>query len=33
LQAVLFEAAICRYPEGVQGLFRIRSIFAADQAV
>jgi transposase len=28
-----FEAAICRYPEGVQGLLRIRSIFAADQAV
>src|SRR5213078_198506 len=28
-----FEAAICRYPVGVQGLMRIRAIYAADQAV
>jgi transposase len=28
-----FEAAICRYPEGLQGLLRIRAIFAADNAV
>ena len=28
-----FEAAICRYPVGVQGLLRIRAIYAADAAV
>lgn len=27
-----FEAAICRYPVGLQGLLRIRAIYAADQA-
>jgi transposase len=27
-----FEAAICRYPVGVQGLTRIRAIYAADNA-
>jgi len=27
-----FEAAICKYPEGVQGLLRIRAIYAADDA-
>lgn len=27
-----FEAAICKYPEGVQGLIRIRAIYAADEA-
>jgi transposase len=27
-----FEAAICKYPEGVQGLMRIRAIYAADDA-
>lgn len=27
-----FEAALCRYPVGVQGLMRIRAIFAADRA-
>ena len=28
----LFEAALCRYAVGVQGLMRIRAIFAADRA-
>jgi hypothetical protein len=28
-----FEAAICKYPEGVQGLMRIRAIYAADDAL
>ena len=28
-----FEAAICRYPIGVQGLMRIRAIYAADDAL
>jgi len=28
-----FEAAICRYAVGLQGLLRIRAIYAADQAV
>jgi hypothetical protein len=28
-----FEAAICRYPVGVQGLMRIRAIYAADDAL
>lgn len=32
LRRYLFEAAICRYPVGVQGLLRIRAIYAADQA-
>jgi transposase len=27
-----FEAAICRYPVGLQGLLRIRAIYAADRA-
>ena len=27
-----FEAAVCRYPVGVQGLMRIRAIYAADDA-
>jgi transposase len=27
-----FEAAICKYPIGVQGLMRIRAIYAADEA-
>ena len=27
-----FEAGICRYPAGVQGLMRIRAIYAADNA-
>jgi transposase/uncharacterized small protein (DUF1192 family) len=28
-----FEAAMCRYPAGLQGLLRIRAIYAADHAV
>jgi transposase len=27
-----FEAAICKYPIGIQGLMRIRAIYAADEA-
>ena len=27
-----FEAAVCRYPAGLQGLLRIRAIYAADRA-
>ena len=27
-----FEAAICRYPVGIQGLMRIRALYAADDA-
>ena len=27
-----FEAAVCKYPVGVQGLLRIRAIYAADDA-
>lgn len=27
-----FEAALCRYPSGVQGLLRIRAIYAAERA-
>jgi transposase len=27
-----FEAAVCKYPVGVQGLMRIRAIYAADEA-
>jgi transposase len=27
-----FEAAMCRYPVGVQGLMRIRAIYAADRS-
>jgi transposase len=33
LRRYFFEAAICRYPAGLQGLMRIRAIYAADQAV
>ena len=33
LRRYFFEAAICRYPVGVQGLMRIRAIYAAEQAV
>jgi transposase len=33
LRRHFFEAAICRYPVGLQGLMRIRAIYAADQAV
>jgi transposase len=33
LRRYFFEAAICRYPEGLQGLMRIRAIYAADEAV
>ena len=28
-----FEAAICRYPAGLQGLLRIRAIYAADRVL
>ncbi|MGC4093060.1 MAG: IS66 family transposase [Polyangiaceae bacterium] len=28
-----FEAAICKYPVGIQGLLRIRAIYAADDAL
>lgn len=28
-----FEAAICRYPVGLQGLLRIRALYAAERAV
>jgi transposase len=27
-----FEAAICKYPVGIQGLMRIRALYAADEA-
>jgi transposase len=33
LRRYFFEAAICRYPAGLQGLMRIRAIYAADEAV
>ena len=33
LRRYFFEAAICRYPAGLQGLMRIRAIYAADDAV
>jgi transposase len=33
LRRYFFEAAICRYPVGLQGLMRIRAIYAADHAV
>jgi len=33
LRRYFFEAAICRYPIGVQGLMRIRAIYAVDEAV
>ena len=33
LRRYFFEAAICRYPEGLQGLMRIRAVYAADDAV
>lgn len=28
-----FDAAVCKYPVGLQGLLRIRAIYAADQAL
>ena len=33
LRRYMFEAAICRYPIGLQGLLRIRAIYAADRVV
>lgn len=33
LRRYFFEAAICRYPVGVQGLMRIRAIYAIEDAV
>ncbi len=33
LRRYFFEAAICRYPVGLQGLLRIRAIYAADHVV
>ena len=33
LRRYFFEAAICRYPAGLQGLMRIRAIYAVEQAV
>jgi transposase len=33
LRRYFFEAAICRYPVGLQGLMRIRAIYAANDAV
>jgi transposase len=33
LRRYCFEAAICRYPVGLQGLLRIRAIYAADRVV
>jgi transposase len=33
LRRYFFEAAICRYPVGLQGLMRIRAIYAADAEV
>jgi transposase len=33
LRRYFFEAAICRYPVGLQGLMRIRAIYAADEEV
>ena len=33
LRRYMFEAAICRYPVGLQGLMRIRAIYAADESV
>ena len=33
LRRYFFEAAICRYPVGLQGLMRIRAIYAAERAV
>lgn len=33
LRRYFFEAAICRYPAGLQGLLRIRAIYAADRVV
>ena len=32
LRRYFFEAALCRYPVGLQGLLRIRAIYAADHA-
>jgi transposase len=33
LRRYFFEAAICRYPVGLQGLLRIRAIYSADRLV
>lgn len=33
LRRYMFEAAICRYPVGLQGLMRIRALYAADDVV
>jgi len=33
LRRYFFEAAICRYPVGLQGLMRIRAIYAAEDVV
>jgi transposase len=33
LRRYFFEAAICRYPVGLQGLLRIRAIYAADRVL
>ena len=33
LRRYFFEAAICKYPVGVEGLTRIRAIYAADNAL
>lgn len=33
LRRYFFEAAICRYPAGLQGLMRIRAVYAAEEAV
>jgi transposase len=33
LRRYFFEAAICRYPIGLQGLMQIRAIYAADEAI
>jgi transposase len=33
LRRYFFEAAICRYPVGLQGLMRIRAVYAPDEAV
>ncbi|MEZ5819094.1 MAG: IS66 family transposase [Hyphomicrobiaceae bacterium] len=32
LRRYFFEAAICRYPVGLQGLLRIRAVYAAERA-
>jgi transposase len=33
LRRYFFEAAICRYPAGLQGLLRIRAVYAAERIV